>query len=100
MKFESQRFITLSNLFDGLDQLLEAWRDSDHEDFTFGDCQMSLVTKEAFLADLGDQDEEDEDALELDEEEMMEKEAYDEQLDILHKRLEELPEDVYIDLEN
>ena len=100
MKIESQRFISLSNLFDGLDQLLEAWRDSNHEDFTFGDCQMSLVTKGAFLDDLDDQEEDDEDALELDEEEMMEKELHDEQLDILLKRLNDLPEDVYIDLEN
>ena len=100
MKIESQRFISLSNLFDGLDQLLEAWRDSNHDDFTFGDCQMSLVTKGAFLADLDDQEEDDEDALELDEEEMMEKEVLDEQRDILLKRLKELPEDVYIDLEN
>ena len=37
MKIESQRFISLSNLFDGLDQLLEAWRDSNHDDFTFGE---------------------------------------------------------------
>ena len=101
MKIETQRFITLSNLFEGLDDLLEEWRDQDHEDFTFGDCQMSLITRATFRGDLANTVEYEDDEDDFDDPDFPEEEEIRaDQLATLHKRLDDLPDDVYIDLEN
>jgi len=44
----AQRFVKLSDLFEGLPGLSKEWHEANHDDFTFGDCDMSMVTVERF----------------------------------------------------
>ena len=79
---ETCRYVRVSKLFKGLEQLWECLVESDPP-FTWGDNNMSMVSIQALV-------------------EHMDKWARDDdkQMNELRKRLAKLPADVYLDLEN
>ena len=80
MKVQSQAYVTLGEIFDGLSDMWAEWSCLAHTDFTFGDCNRSMISKERFIDSLPEWEES--------------------RLDVLMNRLNEIPEGVMIDLEN
>ena len=93
MNIRNQPFVFVSDLFEGLPALQEAWDEADHGsfDFSFGDCTRSMITQRKFTNAVNDSGEW------LDEED--EVSEYNKELKVLQSRLANLPDDVLIDVE-
>ena len=89
MNILTQRYVTLSALFADLPFIRGEWHDADHKNFTWGDCNRSMINKATFVKSVDLCSEDEEIAGNLDGE-----------MAILASRLETIPDDVMIDLEN
>ena len=87
-KIHTQSYVTLSDLFDGLDVLCTLFKEADHSKITWGGANRTMIDTAHF--DLWHA---------LDHEEIQEEGAEDE-YEVLVARIKELPEGVLVDLEN
>jgi hypothetical protein len=84
---ETVKFVPLTEVFQGLQMLSEAFHNASGSfQFTWGDANRTLVTTSRVV--------------EAVEQNITDEEAPQDQIDEFNRRIEALPGDVYIDLEN
>lgn len=91
MNIQIQQFVTLSDLFDNCPTVAEAFNEADHSNFTWGDCNRSMISLRIFddwFTNISTEDSYTYDTINPDE------------LDIVAEHLDSLPGDIMIDLEN
>jgi hypothetical protein len=52
MTIQTQKFITLSELFEGQDKVSQMWHEYDHSDFTWGSNNRSMINIHTMLRSL------------------------------------------------
>jgi hypothetical protein len=50
MKIQTQKFITKTDLFEGFDEIETWWNEKPHDDFTWGDCNRSMISPNNVLS--------------------------------------------------
>lgn len=94
MHIQTQQFVTLSELFEGFEEIGSWWRDMDHKNFSWGDCSRSMIRKEDFLGEITETE------LEIAREDGYMENTTTEQFAAFLARVESMGTSVMIDLEN
>lgn len=90
MNIQTQRFVTKSSLFEGLETLEDVFDESDHPSITWGGANRTMIAPQYFLQEW--------EAIERD---VIVEEGLEKEMEVLRSRLWALePDRVLIDLEN
>lgn len=87
MTVQTAQFVDMSDIFEGYPNVAQAFAAADNHPFTWGDNNRSLVSKERFKDTLDEACEDDDN-------------VSDDDLTVVKDRIDSIPDDVYIDLEN
>ena len=95
MKIETCQFVTLTSVLEGVPHLAQFFRETDHNSFTWGDCNRSMISINTFLGEFSD----DEFVFYADGDDTLYKTLQSE-YGTLYNKLDGLDQNIYIDLEN